>query len=56
MKVLIIYDSLFGNTEQIARVMNNAFGSQKDIEILRVSHVKPEQLTELKLLIVGSPT
>jgi flavodoxin len=27
-----------------------------DVEILRVSNVKPEQLTGLKLLIVGSPT
>lgn len=56
MKVLIIYDSLFGNTEKIARAMGNALGSQKDIEVLRVSQVKPEQLTGLELLIVGSPT
>jgi len=56
MKALIIYDSLFGNTEKIARAIGNALGSQKDIEVLRVSHVKPEQLTGLELLIVGSPT
>ena len=56
MKVLIIYDSVFGNTEQIAQAIGNALGSQKDVEILRVSNVKPEQLTGLKLLIVGSPT
>jgi flavodoxin len=56
MKVLIIYDSFFGNTEQIAQAIGNALGSQEDAEILRVSDVKPEQLTGLKLLIVGSPT
>ncbi len=56
MKVLIIYDSVFGNTEQIAQAIGNALGSKKDVEILRVSNVKPEQLTGLKLLIVGSPT
>jgi flavodoxin I len=56
MKVLIIYDSVFGNTEQIARAIGNALGSQEDVKILRVSNVKPEQLTGLKLLIVGSPT
>ena len=56
MKVLIIYDSIFGNTEQITQAIGNALGSQKDVEILRVSNVKPEQLTGLKLLIVGSPT
>lgn len=56
MKVLIVYDSVFGNTEQIAQAIGNAFGSQKDVEMLRVSNEKPEQLTGLKLLIVGSPT
>jgi len=56
MKALVIYDSVFGNTEQIAQAIGKALGSQKDIEILRVSNVKPEQLTGLKLLIVGSPT
>jgi flavodoxin len=56
MKALVIYDSVFGNTEQIARAIGNALGSQEDVEILRVGNVKPEQLTGLQLLIVGSPT
>jgi flavodoxin len=56
MKTLIVYDSIFGNTEQIAQAIGNALGSQQDVEILRVSNVKPEQLMELELLIVGSPT
>jgi len=56
MKALVVYDSVFGNTEQIAQAIGNALGSQEDVEILRVSNVKPEQLTGLKLLIVGSPT
>ncbi|MGB3459659.1 MAG: flavodoxin family protein [Halobacteriota archaeon] len=56
MKALVIYDSVFGNTEQIAQAIGNALGSQEDVEILRVSNVKPEQLTGLKLLIIGSPT
>jgi len=56
MKALVVYDSFFGNTEQIAQAIGNALGSQEDVEILRVGNVKPEQLTGLKLLIVGSPT
>jgi len=56
MSVLIIYDSVFSNTEQIANAIGNALGSQKDVEILRVINVKLEQLTGLELLIVGSPT
>jgi flavodoxin I len=56
MKVLIVYDSVYGNTEQIAQAIGHALGSQEDVEVLRVGDVKPEQLTGLKLLIVGSPT
>ena len=56
MKGLIVYDSFFGNTEQIAQVIGSALGSEKDVEIFRVGDVKLEQLTGLTLLIVGSPT
>ena len=56
MKVLIIYDSFFGNTEQIAYAIGNALGSGEDVGTFRVSGVKIEQLTGLELLIVGSPT
>ena len=37
MRTLIIYDSFFGNTEQIAQAIGNALGSPEDVEILRVS-------------------
>ena len=56
MKVLVIYDSVFGNTEKVAQAIGNALRSQENVEILHVSDVKPEQLTALNLLIVGSPT
>jgi flavodoxin I len=56
MKVLVVYDSKYGNTEQIARAMGTAVGPQEDVEVLRVTNVKPEQLTGLDVLIVGSPT
>ena len=56
MKVLIIYDSVFGNTQQIARAMGNALSPQEDVEILPVGDVKPALLTGSQVLIVGSPT
>lgn len=56
MKILIIYDSIFGNTEQIAQAIGNSPGSKENVEILRVSNMKPEQLIGLDLIIVGSPT
>lgn len=56
MKVLIVYDSIFGNTEKIALAISNSLGSKENVETFRVSDIKPEQLVELRLLIVGSPT
>jgi len=56
LKTLIIYDSIFGNTEKIAQAIGNSLSSRENVETLRVSDVKPEQLIGLELLIVGSPT
>ena len=56
MKALVIYDSAFGNTEQIAQAMGQALGSQPDVEVLRVTNVQAEQLRDLDVLVVGSPT
>jgi len=56
MKTLIVYDSVFGNTEQIALAICNSLGSGEDVETCRVSDIKPEQLNGVGLLIVGSPT
>ena len=56
MKVLIVYDSFFGNTEKIAQAIGSALGGPPDVEVLRVGAVKPEQLSALSWLIVGSPT
>jgi len=56
MEVLIVYDSVFGNTEQIARAIGNALGDQDQVVTFRVSDVKPDQFAGLKLLILGSPT
>ena len=56
MKALVVYDSVFGNTEQIAQAIGKGLGSQKDVQICRVTDMKPEQFTGLNLLVVGSPT
>jgi flavodoxin len=56
MKALVVYDSEFGNTEQIANTIGSTLGSTDEIEVLRVGEVKMEGLTGLEILIVGSPT
>jgi len=56
MKILIVYDSVFGNTEQIAHAISDSLGSKENVETLRVNDVKIEKITGSDLLIVGSPT
>jgi flavodoxin len=56
MKTLILYDSVYGNTEKIALAISNALGSQEDVSITKVSDAKPDQFAGLNLLIVGAPT
>ena len=43
MKAMVIYDSVYGNMEQIARAIGGALGSEEEIRTLRAGSVKPEQ-------------
>jgi len=56
MKAMVVYDSAYGNTEQIAQAIGSALGAPEDVEIRRVGDVQPEQLAGIDLLIAGSPT
>lgn len=56
MKVLIVFDSFFGNTEQVARAMAEAVQSSAEVTVLRVDDATPQQVDGTDLLIVGSPT
>jgi flavodoxin len=56
MNGLVVYDSVFGNTEKVALAIAGALGSKNSVAALRVGEVKPEHLEGVKLLVVGSPT
>ncbi len=56
MKILIIYESFFGNTEKIAQAICEGFDTSDVVEICKVGDIKPEQLKGIDLLIVGAPT
>jgi len=56
MKALVIYDSVFGNTEKIAQAIGNVVGAKKDVIVKRVIDVNEKDLEGLDLLVVGSPT
>ena len=56
MKVIVIYDSYFGNTEKVAQAVGQALADGGEVEVLPVSQVSPERLQGVKLIVVGSPT
>jgi flavodoxin len=56
MKTLVIYDSVFGNTEKVARAIAESLGLRAPVEVLRPDLVVPEHLAGVDLLVVGSPT
>lgn len=55
MNILIVYDSLYGNTEKIAMAVKYGLEGHK-VEMVRVNEMRLEKLNQNDLLIVGSPT
>jgi flavodoxin len=56
MKALIVYDSVYGNTEKIAKAVAEAITPSNEVKVLRVGEANPSELASVNLLIVGSPT
>jgi flavodoxin I len=56
MKTLVIYDSVYGNTEKIAQAIGSELASQHAVTTLRASEVTPQELAGVELLVVGAPT
>lgn len=50
---LVVYDSVFGNTEKIAEAIGETL---EDALVINVTKVTQENLENLKILFVGSPT
>ena len=55
MKTIIIYDSIFGNTEKIAQAMARLRATE-DVALCRVGDASLDQLKGIDVLIAGSPT
>jgi flavodoxin I len=54
MRILVVYDSLYGNTEKIAQAIGAALPGE--VQVSRVGEADPSELSSFDLLIVGSPT
>jgi flavodoxin I len=56
MRALVIYDSKFGNTEQLARAIAEALGAGETAAVLAAGAASERDLAGLDLLAVGGPT
>jgi flavodoxin len=54
MKTLVVYDSVYGNTEIVARAIGDALPGE--VQVLRLGQVNAGDLEAVDLLIIGSPT
>ena len=54
MKALVVYDSVFGNTEKTAKAVAGALPGE--VRLLKANEAKQENLEAVDLLVVGSPT
>jgi flavodoxin I len=54
MKALVIYDSLYGNTEQIAKAIGGALG--EDSKVVKAGEAKAADIVPYSLIFIGSPT
>ncbi len=56
MNTVVVYDSEFGNTEQIVQVIAQALRAYGQVDTVRVEHTHPLELQGADLLILGCPT
>jgi flavodoxin len=54
MAAWVVYESVHGNTEKIARAIGGALGAKA--RVLRAAEADPAQMAGVDLLLVGSPT
>ena len=56
MAIVIVYDSVFGNTQKIAEAIAAGLAGKGEVRLLPVRDAARLDLTEVDCLIVGSPT
>jgi flavodoxin len=56
MKTMVVYDSQFGNTEQVAQVIGDVLRPAGPVQVLRVASAESAGLEGVDLLVLGSPT
>ena len=56
MKILIVYDSFFGNTEKTALSIAEEIKEGNIVNLVKAGSIRAEDIKGIELLIAGSPT
>jgi hypothetical protein len=56
MRAVIVYESMFGNTRQIAQAIAEGFGPGADVRVLGVADADAAALEGAGLVVIGGPT
>ena len=56
MKALVVYESMFGNTEQIARAIARGLAKAAEVDVVEVSEAPPKPDADVDLVVAGGPT
>ena len=56
MKALVVYESLFGNTEQVAQAITAGMSQHGDVELMEVTEAREVATDALDLIVLGGPT
>lgn len=56
MKTLVVYDSIFGNTKQIAEAIAEGLGTVSPADLFYYKEINASSLKHYQLIIMGSPT
>lgn len=56
-KVVIVYDTVYGNTARAAEAIGDGMKEAGlEVELRHVKDIKPEYVTAFNLIVIGSPT
>ena len=56
MKIVVVYESMFGNTKAIAEAIAEGLGEAGEVTLGSVDELSPEAMGDAGLLVAGGPT
>ena len=56
MHAVVVYESMFGSTHEVARAIAEGLGGDADVSLVPVAEASPESIGSAELLVVGGPT